>query len=99
MAFDWLDRRSTAQLKIIMERGTERGYFPNPSKSLLIAYNPKDKEAVRWEFERSGQNLNYVGRRQNMGSCLGPRDKLEAWLLPIVKAWSHSVRTLAKVAK
>ena len=34
-----------------------------------------------------------------MGAYLGPREELEAWMCPKVEAWSHGVRTLAKIAK
>ena len=60
-AFDGLARRSAEQLKLIMARGTDWGYFPEPAKSLLIADNPKDEEAARQDFKRFGLNLNYVG--------------------------------------
>ena len=35
--FDGLARRSAAQLILLMDRGPDRGYFPDPSKSLFIA--------------------------------------------------------------
>ena len=35
-AFDESERRSLQILKKLMERGLERGYFPNPVKSLFI---------------------------------------------------------------
>ena len=42
-AFGGLDRWSTAQLHLLMDQGTDRGYFPEPAKSLFISYNPEDK--------------------------------------------------------
>ena len=44
-----------------MDQGPNRGYFPEPAKSLLIADILEDKEEVRWEFMQAGLNLNYVG--------------------------------------
>ena len=35
-AFYGLASRSAAQLRLLMDRGTERGYFPESSKSLFI---------------------------------------------------------------
>ena len=37
VAFDGLVRPSTAQMRLLMDRGTERGYFPELSKLLFIA--------------------------------------------------------------
>ena len=45
--FDGLTRRSASQLKLLMGRGPERGYFTEPSKSLFIADTPEDEEAVK----------------------------------------------------
>ena len=33
-------RKSMAQLQLLMERGLDRGYLSDPSKSLFIADNP-----------------------------------------------------------
>ena len=38
--FDRSTRRSAAQLRLMMELGPDRGYFPEPAKSLFIADNP-----------------------------------------------------------
>ena len=58
--FDGLAWRSTEQLILLIDRGPDRGYFPEPAKSLFIANNPEKKEAAKREFERTGLNLNYV---------------------------------------
>ena len=40
-AFDGLARRSAAQLRLLMDQGEDRVYFPEPDKSLFIADNPE----------------------------------------------------------
>ena len=35
--FDRLAQRSAQLLKLLMKRGPDRGYFPNPTKSLFIS--------------------------------------------------------------
>ena len=50
-AFDGLARRSVAHLRLLIDRGPERGYFPEPAKYLFIAGNPKEKEVAKREFE------------------------------------------------
>ena len=47
VAFDGLERPSAAQLRLLMERGTVQGYFPDPAKSLFIADNPEKKDQQR----------------------------------------------------
>ena len=46
-AFEGSARRSAAQHRLLMERGTDRGYFPEPAKSLFIAENPEEKEEAK----------------------------------------------------
>ena len=41
-------------LKLLMKSGTDRGYFTDPFKSLLIADFPKKKEAAKREFVVEG---------------------------------------------
>ena len=57
-AFDGLARRSTAQLKIPMDQGPDRGYLHKPAKYLFITDNPDEKEETRREFEQVGLDLN-----------------------------------------
>ena len=45
-----------------MDQGPDRGYFPDPTKSLFIPEKPDEKEATKREFERAGLNINYVDR-------------------------------------
>ena len=42
-----LKRSSAAQQWLLMDQGLDRGYFPNPSKSLFTEDNPEDEDAVR----------------------------------------------------
>ena len=56
--FDGSTRRSVAQLRLLMERGLDRGYFPKPVKLLFISDNLEDEGATRREFEQAGLNLN-----------------------------------------
>ena len=97
-AFDGSTRRNAAQLRLLIDRGLERGYFPKPAKSIFIANNPEKMEAAKREFERVGLHLNYIDGRRYLGAYLGPREELEEWMRPNVKVWAHKVRTLAKIA-
>ena len=58
--FEELERKSAVQLRLLMDQGPDRGYFPKTTKSLFISDNLEDKEAARQEFEWAGLNLNYT---------------------------------------
>ena len=45
-AFDGSLRQSAQLLKLLMKRGTDRGYFPEPAKSLFISDTPGQEEAA-----------------------------------------------------
>ena len=57
-------RRSAAQLHLLMDWWSDRGYFPKPSELLFILDNPEEEGSTRREFERAGLNLNYIGGSQ-----------------------------------
>ena len=40
-------RRIAAQLRLLVDRGTDRGYFPEMAKSLFIADKLEEKEAEK----------------------------------------------------
>ena len=75
-AFDGLERRSAAQIRLLMDQRQDRGYFPKPSKSLFMAENPKEKEAAKREFKQAGLNLNYVDCGSYLWVYLVPKEEL-----------------------
>ena len=78
--FDGSLRQSTTQLKILMDRGKDRGYFPNPAKSVFIADNPEDKEAAKRGFYWAGLNLSYVDGEHYLEAYLGTKEELDKWV-------------------
>ena len=81
-AFDGLAQRSTQLLKLLMKRGTDREYFPEPSKSFFILDTPEQEEVVKREFAKEGLCLNFVSGSRYLGAYLGPQEELEAWVKP-----------------
>ena len=81
---------------MLMKRGPDRGYFPEPDKSLFISYTLGQEEAEKREFSIKGLTLNFVSGRWYLGAYLGPKTELEAWVKPQVKKWAHGVRILCK---
>ena len=59
--FYGFERHSVAQLKLLMDWGEDRGYFPKLAKSLFIADNPEEEAVARQEFYRAVLNLNCLG--------------------------------------
>ena len=96
-AFDGSARRSAHLLKLLTKRRPERGYLPEPAKSLFISDTPGQEEAAKREFALEGLTLNFVSGSWYLGAYLGPQEKLEAWVKPQVKAWTHRVRVIGKI--
>ena len=46
-SFDGLTRRSAQLLKLLMKRGPDWGYFPEPSNSLFISDTPGKEDAAK----------------------------------------------------
>ena len=55
-------------MRLLMDQGPERGYFPEPAKSLFIADNLEMKEAARRKFKQVDSNLNYIGGIRYLGA-------------------------------
>ena len=70
-AFDGLARRSAQLLKLLMNRGPDRGYLPEPAKSLFISDNPGQEEATKKEFAKEGLCLNFISGSRYLGTYLG----------------------------
>ena len=82
-----------------MKRGADRGYLPDPAKSLFILVTPGQEEEAKREFTKEGLDLNFISGSRYLGVYLGLRDQLEAWSKPQVEAWAHGVRVLGKIAQ
>ena len=86
--FDGLVQRNEQLLKMLIKRVTDRGYSPEPAKSLFILDNPGQEEAAKREFAKEKLVLNFVSGSWYLGEYLGPQDQLEAWVKPHVEAWA-----------
>ena len=75
-AFDGSERRSAQLLNLLMEMGPDRGYFPNPDKSLFISDTPGQEVAAKREFAKEGLCLTFVSGSRYLGEYLGPQAEL-----------------------
>ena len=82
-----------------MKRGPDRGYFPEPAKSLFISDTPGQEAGAKREFAAEGLTLNFVSGSRYLGAYLGPQAELEAWVKPQVEVWAHGVKVLAKISR
>ena len=71
-AFDGSARCIAQLLKLLMKRGTDRGYFPEPYKSLFIADNPGEEEAANKDSAKEGLCLNFVSGNRYLGAYIVP---------------------------
>ena len=67
-AFDGLAQRSAQLLKLLMKRGPDRGYFPEPDKSLFISDTPGQKAGVKRELAAEVLILNFVSGSRYLGA-------------------------------
>ena len=81
-----------------MKRRAERGYFPEPTKSLFISDTSGQEDVTRREIVEEELLLHFVSGSRYLGAYLGPQEELEAWVKPQVEAWAHGVKVLAKIA-
>ena len=46
-AFEGSAQRSAQLLKLLMKRGPDQGYFPEPAKSIFVSDIPRQEEAAK----------------------------------------------------
>ena len=73
-AFNGSALLSAQLLKLLIKRGTNRGYFSEPAKSLVISDTLGQEEAVKREFAKEGLYLNFVSGSRYLGAYLGPQE-------------------------
>ena len=95
-AFDGSARRSAQLLKLLMKRGPDLGYLPEPDKSFFISYTPEQEAGFKRKFAAEGLVFNFFSGSRYLGAYLGPQAELEAWVKPQVEAWAHGVKVFAK---
>jgi hypothetical protein len=86
----------TTAMRLLLHYGPSRGYFPEPSKSILICR--KEDRAVAREM-LAEFDFKYSDGARYIGGFIGSEDALNEWIQPKIDAWTAGVRTLAKVAK
>jgi hypothetical protein len=83
-------------MSLLEELGPARGYFPEPSKSILISDPEKQADA---RHHLTGFAFKYVDGSRYVGSFIGTDEARDAWLQPQIEDWIFGIKQLAKVAQ
>ena len=84
-----------ATMRLLMQHGPDRGYFPEPAKSVVIS-RPDARpvlEAALNEF-----NFSFRDGARYLGGHIGDAASRLSWLHSKVAAWVDGVHALASVA-
>ena len=77
-------------------RGPSRGYFPEPTKSILVV-DPRNLPRVENFFH--GMGVKIVTGSRYLGGFVRYIVAEDIWLAEKVQGWADSVKTLAEVAR
>ena len=76
--------------------GPARGYFLDPTKSILVVAErnvPRAKEYFR------GMGVQFITGSRHLGGFIGEQEAEDQWIQSKVEGWAESVRKLAGVAR
>jgi hypothetical protein len=88
--------RLAETMTLLLRLGPERGYFPEPEKSILICA-PNDRLAATARLDDF--DFKYADGYRYVGGFLGSDAARSEWLEPQIQQWVLGVAALAKVAK
>ena len=81
----------------LCQNGPSYGYFPLPSKTILIV-KIEHRELAQDIFAGSGVSITTEGER-HMGAVIGSAEFKELYVTNKVKKWTQDIEELAKIAK
>ena len=77
--------------------GPTRGYYPAPTKSIVIPSQPEFTEKTK---EVLGEfNFQYMEGCRYLGGFIGSEAALDDWLLPKIDQWVESIKIFGRIAK
>ena len=78
--------------------GPKFGYFPKPSKTILIVKDPDKLELAHSIFGRTGITIDVTGER-HLGAAIGSQDFKERYIQKKIEGWIEDVQHLSKIAR
>eukprot|EP00957_Ditylum_brightwellii_P108449 8272652-Ditylum_brightwellii.AAC.1 len=82
-----------------MEHGPDRGYFPEPDKSIHVCDSAEDTEKAREAFDAAGLKVNLHDGFRYVRGFIGGQEQEVEYTTPKVREWAAGVKTLAGIAK
>ena len=79
----------------IQARGPARGYYPEPTKSILVV---APGNVTRAEDHFQGLGIRVVTGHRYLGGFIGDIDAEKGWLQDKIRGWTESVKLLVGVA-
>ncbi len=80
----------------LQEKGPEYGYYPEPTKSILVV-SPENAEQAKFEFGDMG--FKVVTGNRYLGSFLGDSSKRDEWIMKKIDQWILGIQKLAVAAR
>ena len=78
--------------------GPTYGYFPKPSKTILVVKNGFNLPMARSLFEKTGVTISLQGER-HLGAVIGSKDFKEQYVRNKVSGWVKDVEELSEIGK
>ena len=84
-----------AHFRDLQLKGPDRGYFPEPTKSILVVLEQNVPRATAY-FR--GMGMQIVTGSRYLGGFVGERGTETQWVQTKVEGWAESVKNMAGVA-
>ena len=78
--------------------GPKFGYYPKPSKTIMIVKNPENLQLAQETFGATGIKIGLEGER-HLGAVVGKADFKEKYVKNKVDSWIQDVEQLSDIAK
>ena len=83
-------------MRLLMELGPLRGYYPEPTKSILVCRKGDQATAEMILHEYA---FSFVDGHRYVGGFVGTAESQAEWLEPQIQHWVDGIHALAKVAR
>eukprot|EP00957_Ditylum_brightwellii_P059781 4538414-Ditylum_brightwellii.AAC.1 len=82
-------------MKLLLQRGPDRGYFPEPAKSTHICDQQEEAEMVREIFKAGCVVVKIHDGFRYVGGYIGGKEEESEWVQQKVTEWASGVCILA----
>eukprot|EP00957_Ditylum_brightwellii_P086504 6581866-Ditylum_brightwellii.AAC.1 len=82
-------------MKVLVERGPDREYFPEPEKSIHVCDDPSQVEEMQAIFAEEGLQIIIKDGQRYVGGFVGTEETRLEWVQPQIEQWGKGVKTLA----